>query len=358
MFVAYLRGIKPGWQPIAGQACEDFGGFFFRGPIIRSTKVWSIAQSEGWTVEILDFFSNGQVKRQVALLFGNDKEVLSPSQVDKRIGAAIGATGKFDSVSSKLMWQSGKIEPLRETVSMFLRESKSLTPDEFQSLNKMSVVADAKGVAVVDASPLEPGQRAHRLSYVLALSCAYLASLNDAIDKLALAAQQGDDSANKQIEVWSAYLAEYYFVEPVSANTVELMFFYGIVRERQRINICYQEVTQQLSTLAQLAQVKRGEAQRRQSEALTSKASRIQIWIAFLSCVVALVAATQIAQVTPKNFLEFSKSWRVSMTCIFEATTASCLEKGAASIKEADPAESKSSIQKSQAKSINAKSKR
>ena len=309
MFLAYLIVLEAGWKPRSNVKSSDFDGSFFRAPIKIRTKIQLIGSDSGWNVEVIEFFSGRISSTHVAVAWTDSGSPLDPSVVDKLIGSTLGRTAQFSSVRSKLVWLSGDPEGLRPIASQFLRESQSLTSAAWEEVNKFQLVADAKGVAVIDNSP-DPSGRARRLTMVIGLSCAYLFSLDKAIDELAAQAGTRHVGAEKALRDWSSFLAEFYFHEPVKASTIELIHFYSAIRDRQRINVLAQEVTEQLNLIANLAQSDRIEGQ-------NQKLSRIQKRVALFGVV---LTAVSLFQVTPLHVTDFFSSWSRCLPSYFQST--------------------------------------
>jgi hypothetical protein len=328
---------------------------FFRSPINNTLAIWESLPIDGWQYRLVQFF-NGEHSRAVAIAFSTSEDEITQEDVDKRMGAIFRGS-RFDfSARSKLIWLNGDLDiNTLLLASQFLRGTNSLTEESFDTINKIRFVADGRGVALIDIS-WDSSERAKRLQLVIALSCAYQAALNDAIDELAQTATNDARLSEPKLRQWSKFLSAYYFHEPIKSSTVELIHFHEKIRDRQRINIQYQEVTDQLKLLAELVHIDRAEDSKKQAEQTRieiakqrissskeaeenarllaqqnikiseqsieiSQQSKIISKRAFwVTCIAAVVAFTSIPQCTPKAIYDFSVGWGAcslsDMSCI------------------------------------------
>ena len=294
---------------------------FYRKPINQSLKIWSAPDVDGWSILIFQFFTELQT-RHVACTFKKEgvaieylekfrsaprkeEDGTSESRDDwhavyTAIGKAIGRAGEFDKppIKSKLIWLRGNFDEQIPIASQFLRGSNSLRGESFIHINQSNFASDAKGAALIDTSN-DSEARCYNLMSVLALSCAYQAVLNDAIDSLAAVGDKAGGQAEQQIRRWSAFLASYYFIEPVRASTIELIDFYQSIQRRQRISTQYAEVTEQLKIVAELAHIERAEAN-------ASSTAKRSFWITFIGVI---IATASIPQCTPKAWVDFKSTW-------------------------------------------------
>lgn len=346
MLCSYLVCLEPGYSPDPRRFknITENTDKFFRKPINDSLEVWSAEGADGWEVRLIRFFEGAQCRVVACALktdamatdylsqpknlerkrVDSDNAIPAPNEIasiDAAIGRVLGRMAKFDySVRSRVVWLKGDLDTQIWQASHFLRSSATLTAHLFEDVNHTSFVADAKGVAVVDKS-FDSEIRAKNLLMVVALSCAYQAVLNDAIEALAIAGSGGDGKAIPEIRKWSKFLAAYYFKEPVRATTVELIHLYSKIRDRQRISEQYEEATDQLRLLSDLAQIERSE---HIADATSSKAA----WLAFGGVIAGvlgvLIAVLGLVQVTPKVIIEFKSAWGecganggVGWACVF-----------------------------------------
>lgn len=361
MLCAYLVCLEPGYTPDPGRFrnITENTDKFFRKPINDSLQVWSSEAADGWEVRLVRFFEGVQC-RVVACAVKVDaiaydylrlpknlerKKVDSDqptsatgeiSTIDKVIGQILGRAAKFDySVRSRVVWLKGDLEEQVLLASHFLRSSATLTAHLFEDVNHTRFVADAKGVAVVDKS-FESEIRAKNLLLVSALACAYQAVLNDAVEALAIAGSGGDGKAIPEIRNWSKFLAAYYFKEPVRTTTVELIHLYSKIRIRQRISEQYEEVTDQLRLLSDLAQIERSEQiaaatelrAMRLTRETASRAAKLAAHGVVVGIFGVFVATFATLQVTPKAVGDFRASWSkclvngsIDMTCFAPTTS-------------------------------------
>lgn len=323
MFCAYLITLKSGDfsnKKIFKEITVDTDKFY-RKPINQSLKIWTAPDVDGWSILIFQFFSDLQV-RHVACAFKKEgvaveylerfrhasrREIESTGGAKDdwpalytALGKSVGRAGEFDKppTRSKLIWLRGSFEEQISTASQFLRSSNSLREDNFIHINQSNFASDAKGAALIDTST-DSETRCYNLMSVLALSCAYQAVLNDAIDSLAAVGSKAGGQAEYEIRRWSAFLASYYFIEPVRASTIELIDFYQSIQKRQRISTQYAEVTEQLKIVAELAQIERAR----------NSASSSFRWSLGVSLIAAFIAIASIPQCTPKAWVDFGANW-------------------------------------------------
>lgn len=369
MLCAYLVCLEPGYTPDASRFSNitENTDKFFRKPINDSLEVWSSEGADGWEVRLIRFFKSSECRvvacalkqdaiaadylKQPKNLERNKIDTVEANSssgeigaVDKVIGTVLGRMAKFDySVRSRVVWLKGDLEEQVWQASHFLRSSATLTAHLFEDLNHTSFVADAKGVAVVDRS-FDSEIRAKNLVMVSALACAYQAVLNDAIETLAIAGSAGEGKAIPEIRKWSKFLAAYYFKEPVRTTTVEIIHLYNKIRIRQRIAEQYEEVTDQLRLLSDLAQIERSEQMAVAAESrakklteetecraaqlaaatearaaqltkeIASKANFLARRAFWVGGIALLVAIFSILQVTPKAVGDFGAGWSKCFT--------------------------------------------
>ena len=316
---------------------------FFRSPITSSIEIWETEQIEGWQFTQVRFFS-GDFVRYVAIADNQTGSFVGVEDCRIRMISVFNSKEFPKFSSSKLIWLGGSEDSIiYKSVSEFLRQSTTLVKDDFEYVNKNLFVADGTGIAVVfESKPYD--LRASRLQLVVALACAYQAILIEAIDDLATAANKYSNQAEKKIRDWSKFLSAYYFKEPINPSSIELIYFYEKIRERQRIDCQYQEITNQLKLLAKLVNLDRGEAAQRQAEKTAAEFAKQSAIVAnnatenarllalqsikiadqsrvisnrgfWVTSFAALIALLSITQVTPKSLSDFSQGW----TCSFRS---------------------------------------
>lgn len=313
---------------------------FFRSPINNTLAIWETLPIDGWQFRLVKFF-NGEHARAVAIAFSTLEDEVTQEDVDKLMGAMFRGSRFGFSARSKLIWLNGDLDiNMLLLASQFLRGTNSLTEESFDTINKIRFVADGRGVALIDFS-WDSLERAKRLQLVIALTCAYQAALNDAIDELAQTATNDTRLSESKLRQWSKFLSAYYFHEPIKSSTVELIHFHEKIRDRQRINIQYQEVTDQLKLLAELVHIDRAEDSKKQAEQTRIEIEKQRIssskdaeenarllaqqsieisdqsraiskkgfWV---TCFAFLVALASIPQCTPKALSDYYEGW----TCL------------------------------------------
>lgn len=301
-FISLKSGGKPSKKFIKQDVSKDK---FFRSPINNSLEIWEGSSDGSWQFKLIKFFNTGQ-ERYVACAFTLEDSEGKADAPFKLMASAFQGL-EFDSlVNSKFIWLNEQIyEPIKQA-SRFLRDSESLSHKDFEDLNKFKFVADGRGVALIDATQesLIREERGKRLQLVIALSCAYQAALNDAIDELSKVAISDKQHSETKLRQWASFLSAYYFSEPVKSSTVELIHFYEKIRDRQRIGIQYTEVTDQLRLLAELVQLDRTEQQKKQASASTWRMTATGVVIAVFGLFFTL------AQITPKTINDATQSWK------------------------------------------------
>jgi hypothetical protein len=323
---------------------------FFRSPITSSIEIWETEQIDGWQFTQVRFFS-GNFVRHVAIADNQTGTFVGIDDCRIRMTSVFNSKEFSKFSCSKLIWLGGTEDPsIYKSISEFLRQSTTLVKADFEYVNKNLFVADGTGIAVVfESKPYD--LRASRLQLVVALACAYQSILIEAIDDLATAADKYSNQAEKKIREWSKFLSAYYFKEPINPSSIELIYFYEKIRERQRIDSQYQEITNQLKLLAELVHIDRAEAAQKQSEKTaiefakqsaisTEKATEnarllqeqsIKIadqsrvissrgfWVTLFAAVLALLSITQ---VTPKSLSDFTQGWTCAFSQLANASVA------------------------------------
>jgi hypothetical protein len=304
------------WNKRRQDVLAPFAGKFFRTPVSVNLLTCALGQINGIEAEILQFFSaTSNATRTFAIVSQQAEIPLEESDARGALGQFVGGTRK-DPVG-RVLWLRGDLAQNREGVSGFLRGSNSLTEGDFKTHGNLRFVADAKGIAVVDTAPNQPPptDRAIRLSQVLALASAYQSILDDVIDRLANVGTKAPNMAEHELRAWSEFMSASYYSEPVKLATIELARFYGEVRERQKIGLLAQEVTEQLRLLAELVRLDRTERQQRREQGT-------QRTIALFGIILTMIGLAQITQVTPQSVTNFRDAWT---ECIQVSGTRACV---------------------------------
>jgi len=308
------------WKPRRKDLLKPFPGKFFRGPINTSTRVCELGELNGTVATLYEFFFQDTAARRVMVVLSRaSAEPLLESEARGVLGQFVGPTQKEP--VSRVFWARGSLEQNKQSASGFLRESGSLTENDFEHYGRLCVASDARGAAVIDTTvnALPPGERAERLAALCALAFAYRSVLDDVIDLLAVAGRNPRISPEQQLRAWSQFMSSYYFHEPIKLATIELARFYGAVRERHKISNLAQEVTDQLRLLAELVRLDRSEAQAKREKSM-------QRWIGCLGLMIAVFGATlTAAQVTPKVVSDAFSQWS---QCNMKVGLLTCLNGG------------------------------
>lgn len=302
-FTAHIYELK-NWTPRKKDELLPFADKFFRQPINSSTRTCILGELNGVTGSIFEFFqTDASAKRVMVVISRHSADPLSEPDARGVLGQFVGSTQK--EAVSRVLWARGNLHDGRANASKFLRESDSLTASDFATHGRLQVVADAKGVAVIDESDnsYPPEKRAERLAVLTALCFAYQSVLDAAIDLLADAGRQSAARYETQLREWSRYMSSFYFHEPIKLATIELARFYGCIRDRHTISGLAHEVTEQLKLLADLVRLDRSEAQ-------TIREKSIQFRVGIAGVALALIGATlTFAQVTPKVIADSISQW-------------------------------------------------
>lgn len=297
---------------------------FFRSPLNNTLQIWETQSDTEWQFRVIKFFDDQNI-RAVACAFTTSEAEITQEEIDKTLGAAFRGSSFDFSTRSKLIWLNGEFDHQNiQRASQFLRGTYSLQEKEFETISKVSFVADGKGVALIDKS-WDSLDRAKRLQLVIALSCAYQAVLNDAIDDLAVTATQNTSLSEAKLRKWSQFLSANYFGEPIKTSSTELIHCYANICKRQRIDIQYKEVTEQLKLLSDLVLIDRAEEAKKEADKTSAELARKSIsisrkglWIAFCATFLAL---SSVPQFTPKAVKEFTSSWGCFLnSSIYKAT--------------------------------------
>lgn len=304
------------WKPRKKDILDKFNGKFFRKSISDETRSCSLGELNGVKVELIQFFStNLDAIRTMVIVSQNAESALDESTARGVLGQFVGPTEK--SPVSRVIWMQGDLHQCSDMASVFLRNSHSLTASSFKSQDNLRFVAEAKGLAVVDTTEnaLAPGERVIKLSQLVALAYAYLSVLDDVIEKLAHASQSNSKAAELELRKWSEFLSAHYFSEPVKLATIELSTFYGAVRNRHKITLHAEEVTEQLRLLAELVRLDRTDAQAQRDQTL-------QRSIAIFGIILTIIGLVQIMQILPEIVSKFRNEW---LSCYDSGNLEKCL---------------------------------
>jgi hypothetical protein len=314
---------------------------FFRFPIAKNLEIWETEFELDWQYRLIKFFDKENV---VLIACGFNSTDADYNNIEAfKILRNIFNKSKFDFENeSKFLWIKGELNSTSVLrASKFLRQSDTLKVNEFKTISAIDFVADGSGAALFDKfiDFEKSTDRVNRLQLVISLACAYQVVLNKAIDDLALAATNDRASSELKLRKWARFLSANYFKEPINTSSTELIHCYAYICERQRIDIQYKEVTDQLKLLADLVLIDRAEVAQKQAakaaaefakqsaistEKATENARLLQeqsIEIAAQSKIIsskglwvtrfaALLAVASIAQCTPKSLGEFYQGWK------------------------------------------------
>lgn len=308
MYCAFIYELID-WKPRRIDKILPFPGKFFLQPLSLSTGFRDLGQADIFSGQILQFFRG--VEASVRTFAIVKCEVETPPKEDQSrsfLASRVGST-RVD-LCSRVIWVGGELQQQVGRVSEFLRDSQSLLPADFSEVGKLRVVADAKGLAVVDttASSLPASDRFSRACQLVALSSAYGAVLDHLMNSLSIVGLSSGKAAEAALRDWSRFMSAYYFSEPIKQDTIELCRLYSAVKERQKLSVLAQEATEQLRLLAELVRLDRTDAQ-------AGRERRVQLLLGLLSLLLTFVGLSQVVQVTPKTVLEFQESWN---TCARE----------------------------------------
>jgi hypothetical protein len=302
------------WDPRRIDKPTQFQGKFLLTPLLTSTARCDLGSNHQYSGEIIQFFRGlKDSSREFAIVFCESKDIPEESDVRSFLATRIGNT-EVD-YCGRAIWTIGSLDESTATVSTFLRNSKSLTADEFESLGKLKVAADAKGLGIVDTTEpaLPPGERFSRIAQLLALSCAYNSILEQLINNLSGAGVQAGKAAEESLRKWSQFMSAFYFSEPVRQDTIELCRVYSLISSRQKISLLASEATEQLRLLAEVVRLDRSEAQ-------ADRERKIQFRLSALGLLIALLG---LLQFTPKTIGDSFRLWKKCVNPA-QAATPSC----------------------------------
>lgn len=275
------------------------GGYLLK-PVHDSTLV-NDSDWDGQRPLVLRFFE-GSARSAVIVVV--PVQTLAQDQRTAWGTAAALAAGSKPLEIGRFAWQGGSIETGCEAVSMFIRGTRTLTSGDYKSVGGLMVAADAKGLSFFNTggSP----ERALRVLVAYSLGLAYYGVLEQAINALAIMTR-GKGSRGKEEAMYtefSRFLASHYFDEPARVTTTEVGPCYAQVRDRLHLRQLRDEVTEQLSRVADIGRI------------------RQQGRITWLGLFVAFVGLLQITQTTPAQVATFARSWR---PCIAFWSDARCV---------------------------------
>jgi hypothetical protein len=291
------------WKPRRIDKILSFPGKFFLQPLSLSTGFCELGQTDVFSGQILQFFRGVEASvRTFAIVRCEGETPPKEDQSRSFLASKVGNTRV--ELCSRVIWVRGELQEQVARVSEFLRDSQSLLPADFSEIGKLRVIADAKGLAVVDTtiSSLPVLDRFSRACQLVALSSAYGAVLDHLMNNLSIVGLSSGKAAEVALRDWSRFMSAYYFSEPIKQDTIELCRLYTAVKERQKLSVLAQEATEQLRLLAEIVRLDRTEAQ-------AGRERRVQLLLGLLSLLLTFVGLSQVVQVTPKTVLEFQESW-------------------------------------------------
>lgn len=315
MLYAYIYRLID-WTPRRIDNLSAFPGKFFLAPLNQSTQHCQLGESNGFKAEVIKFFNRVSASsRTMAVVYFETDDLTDETNARSFLASHIGRTRV--ELCSRVIWVKGEFSENLSKASKFLRDSQSLSTTDFNDVSKLKVVADAKGIAIIDSNSgtLPVHDRFTRVCQLTALSCAYESVLDRLMVELSEAGLNNGLAAEKALREWSRFMSAYYFSEPVGQDTIELCKIYGEIKNRKKISDLAKEATEQLRLLAELVWIDRTENQ-------AQREKKIQTRLTILGLLLTIFGLIQATQITPKTIFEFRENWT---SCIEKTGFISCL---------------------------------
>lgn len=278
---------------------QAFQGRFFIEPIYQAIQMGTLSESVDFKVVAIRFFVGAQ-RNSRTMVIGYFKTNGVQASLDHYL-KSIPGLGSVDETSPfKVFAAPWSLETELPAASKFLRNTNTLSENDFKKYSNLHISADAHGVAIVGNG--FGAVRFERACQSVALSCAYRSVLNGLICDLSTVGRSQGSQAEDKLKEWAYFMSAYYFVLPIRQNTIELCEIYSAVNNRQKLDVLAKEATEQLQLLAKLVRLNRTEAQGQQDK-------KFQAILTTLGLVIAVIGALQIVQITPKTLKDFYQAW-------------------------------------------------
>lgn len=296
---------------------EKLSGKYLLKPVHDSTMADGEAKWDGQNPIVLRFFDGSSRAVIVAIV---PVATLDYKQSKAWHDAVRLASGSTPVEVGRFAWENKPIAGGWEAISMFIRDAKTLTLNDYKCVGELKVAADAKGFAIF--STRESNDRALRILVAYSLGLAYHHVLEQAIDALAVMTRGKGPRGREEAMYtgFSRFLAGHYFDEPARVTTTEVGPCYALIRERLHLRQLRDEATEQLSRIADIGRL------------------RQQSRVTWLGIFIAFVGLLQVTQTTPAQMSTFARGW---WPCIAVWSDAKCVPEvipSVTSAANADPA--------------------
>jgi hypothetical protein len=202
------------------------------------------------------------------------------------------------------IWQSSGDEDSVLKASMFMRGTRSLKLDEYESRSERQLAIDPRGLSLI-AKQDHAGFIFRRYLVLQALLIAYQQSIEAASrDLSALVAAGGDafEELEKLRRDCLIFEARYLFARPVRLDTVDLRFVWDELAQRQHLRDAHGEFNDQLSAIHGLLS---DQEQRREAE----RDKRRERLITALGLVLTILSLLSLLSITPDVVRQFFRGW-------------------------------------------------
>lgn len=211
--------------------------------------------------------------------------------------------GSEPEVIGRFVWSNRTVGTTAHDISIFFRNSATLTEDLYADIGRLKATVDAKGMAVLSSEP--GGERAGRALAAYMLGLAYHQVMEQAIHDLADCCR--DDSRVSRTEAMhsevSRFIASYYFEEPARVFTTEVGPLYAAIRDRLLLTSLRHELVDQLGRIAEIIRIDRTAAE-------SAFETRIQRRLTIFGALIGLLGLAQLTQTTPAQIQTFATTWK------------------------------------------------
>ncbi len=204
----------------------------------------------------------------------------------------------------RAIWQSSADEDSVLKASLFMRGTRSLKIEDYQSRSERQLAIDPRGLSLI-AKQDHAGSIFRRYLVLQALLIAYQQSIEAASrDLSALVAAGGTafGDLEKLRRDCLIFEARYLFARPVRLDTVDLRFVWDELAQSQHLRDAHHELNDQLNAIHGLLS---DEEQRRDAE----RDKRRERLITGIGMVLTIVSLLGLLTVTPDVVRQFFKSW-------------------------------------------------
>ncbi|WP_143752129.1 hypothetical protein [Burkholderia sp. SRS-W-2-2016] len=207
----------------------------------------------------------------------------------------------------RFVWSTSNSASMINDISMFFRESATLTREAYSEVAGVEAAVDAKGMAIL--ATWSSSDRVERALVAYMLGRAYHRMLEDAIHELAECCR--DDLKVKRIEAMhseiSRFIASYYFDAPARVTTTEVGPLYETIYERLLLKSLRHELVDQLGRIAEIIRIERTAAE-------SAFETKLQRRLTIFGSLIGILGLLQLTQTTPAQISAFVTGWKAEIS--------------------------------------------